>query len=88
MYKNNTITEVLGVGAKALQLFIKVSEKYGTSDFIQSYRGLGKEFDMAYTNVRYHFQKLEKYGYLTIDKANRFQFVFHLNEDKLKGLLK
>ena len=69
-----------------LAFLSSVIENYGYQIEHVPYREIAKKLGMAHRNVCYHFEMLEKKGYLAIERTDARKFVFRINEEKLKGL--
>lgn len=74
------------VSLKTINVLLQVMELYG-NEFSVSYRTMGKKLGMTHENVRYHFQLLEKAGFVKCEKSKTRQHLHHLNMDKIKELL-
>lgn len=76
-----------GLTTANIRVLSSIAEKYGNEIRYMSYRDIGKELCMNHGNVRYHFNALERSGYLTIEKQSAKKFVFHINVDKFNKLV-
>lgn len=85
--EDNKVLRVSLITRANLRVLTRICE-IGESISNMSYRDIGKMLGMSYENVRYHFKALERNGYLTIEKQSAKKFVFHINVEKLKELIK
>lgn len=72
--------------ANAMFLFRLCSE-IGEDITYMSFRDIGNKLGMTYENVRYHFAKLQKRGFITIEKVNSRKAFYHINMEKVNKLL-
>ena len=87
MKLKSEIKSTLSVGSASLAILGQLLEIYGNKEFSQSLRDLAFQLQSNYETLRYHLSKLEKYGFLTIDKASTHKCVYHLNVERVKQLL-
>lgn len=81
------LKSTLSVGSASLEILGQLLEMYGNQEFSQSLRDLAFQLQSNYETLRYHLSKLEKYGFLTIDKDSTHKCIYHLNVERIKQLL-
>ena len=76
-----------GMSYTTMTLLSKVAQMYGYVLENKSYRILGQKIGMSHDNVKYHFHKLERCGYLKIERHGNKAMSVYLDKDKVNQLL-
>ena len=81
-FKISPLLKGLGLDYSDLTLLFKAMKVYGHS-FSASYRQIGSNVGTTYENVRYHFKKLEKLGFISLECSSTRRTVCRINMEKL-----